>query len=301
MLRPSCNVTLPPSGRISFSRDEIIKLLPDMDAVLACSAFDAAMIEAAPKLKIISNYGAGYDRIDTRAAAARGIFVTNIPDSTMYATAELALALLLALERRVCELDRALHAGRNDLFGMGKCMGGTLRGKTLGIVGMGHIGRALADMAAAMGMNIVYHNRRRLPEAQARGCKYMELDALIKCCDALSINCPLTDATRGLIGRREIALMKSSAVIINVARGAILDMDALIKALQTGRIAGAGLDVYPNEPEVPEALRKMENVVLTPHIGSNVLETREMMAAACAERILAALEGGRPENIVNGI
>lgn len=300
-LKRRCKVVTPPEGRLAFSREEILQNIADADGVLACAAIDAEMIAAAPKLKIISNYGAGYDRIDTGAAAARGIPVTNIPDDTMQATAELALALLLSLERRVTELDRALRAGEKGLFVMGQRMGHTLSGKTLGIVGMGHIGGALARMARALGMEVIYHNRRRLPPESEQGCRYAELDELMERADAISINCPLTPSTRGLIGRRELELMKPDAVIVNTARGGVIDTPALIDALKSGRIAGAALDVFPREPEVPEELLKLDNVVVTPHIGTNAVETRAQMARACADRILDALDGRTPANVVNGV
>lgn len=300
-LRQRCQVVTPPEGQLAFSRQQILEHMADVDGVLACAAIDAEMIAAAPKLKIISNYGAGYDRIDTAAAAARGIPVTNIPDDTMQATAELALALLMSLSRRVTELDRALRAGEQGLFVMGQHMGHTLSGKTLGIIGMGHIGGALAGMARALGMDVVYHNRHRLPPEREQGCRYMELDALLECADAISLHCPLTDSTRNLIGRAQIERMKPSAVIVNTARGGVIDTAALIDALKSGRIAGAALDVFPSEPEVPTELLSMDNVVLTPHIGTNAVETREQMARACAARILDALDGRTPANVVNGV
>ncbi len=300
-LKRRCEVMTPPEGQLAFTRAEILERISDVDGVLACAAIDADMIAAAPRLKIISNYGAGYDRIDTAAAAARGIPVTNIPDDTRQATAELALALLLSLTRRVTELDRALRAGEQGLFVMGRKMGRTLAGKTLGIIGMGHIGGALADMARALGMDVVYHNRRRLPPERERGCRYLELDALLECADALSLHCPLTDSTRGLIGRAQLERMKPGAVIVNTARGGVINTEALIDALESGRIAGAALDVFPNEPEVPARLLSMDNVVLTPHIGTNAVETRAQMARACAERILDALDGRTPANVVNGV
>ena len=284
-----------------FSRDEILSHISNADAVLACAAIDAQMIAAAPKLKIISNYGAGYDRIDTAAAAARGIPVTNIPDDTMQATAELALAALLSLSRRVTELDHAIRAGEKGLFVMGSHMGHTLEGKLLGIVGMGHIGGAMARMCRALGMNVAYHNRRRLSDSDEHGAEYMELDELFKRCDVISIHCPLTDSTRGLVSAERIALMKSDALIINTSRGGVIDTDALINALKAHRIGGAALDVFPHEPEVPEALKSLENVVLTPHIGTNTVETREQMARACGKRILDALAGCTPQNVVNGV
>lgn len=300
-LKLKCRVITPPEGQLSFDRAEILARMPEADAVLACAAIDAQMIAAAPRLKIISNYGAGYDRIDTQAAAARGIPVTNIPDDTMQATAELALALLMSLSRRVTELDRALRAGEQGLFTMGARMGHTLNGKLLGIIGMGHIGGALANMCRALGMNVAYYNRHRLPGEREQGCRYMELDELIAASDVISINCPLTDSTRGLMDARRIALMKPQAMLINTSRGGVVDTAALIEALRQKRIAGAGLDVFPQEPDVPAELLELDNVVLTPHVGTNTVETRAQMASACAQRIMEALDGRTPRNVVNGV
>lgn len=300
-LRRVCDVITPPKWQLMFSRDEILAYIGDADAVLACAAIDAQMIAAAPKLKIISNYGAGYDRIDTAAAAARGIPVTNIPDDTMQATAELALACLLSLSRRVTELDRALRAGEKGLFVMGSHMGHTLAGKLLGIVGMGHIGGAMARMCMALGMKVAYNNRHRLPECDAYGAQYMDIDELFKSCDVISIHCPLTDSTRGIVSAERIAMMKPDAMLVNTSRGGVIDTDALISALKDKRIAGAALDVFPHEPDVPDELKSLENIVLTPHIGTNTVETREQMARACGQRILDALAGHTPNNVVNGV
>ncbi len=300
-VRKVCNVITPPEGQLCFSHDEILEHIKDADAVLACAAIDAEMIAAAPKLKIISNYGAGYDRIDTAAAAARGIPVTNIPDDTMQATAELALSAMLSLSRRVTELDRALRADEKGLFVMGTRMGHTLEGKLLGIIGMGHIGGAMARMCRALGMDIAYYNRHKLPEDKEAGAKYMELDELFKCADVISIHCPLTDSTRNLVSAERISLMKEGAMLVNTSRGGVVDTDALIKALKSGKLFGAALDVFPHEPEVPAELKELQNVVLTPHIGTNTVETREQMARACGMRILDALAGKTPKNVVNGI
>ena len=300
-LRQKCNVIEPPEGTLAFTRDEMLPLLADVDAILACAAIDAEMIAAAPKLKIISNYGAGYDRVDVAAAAARGIPVTNIPDSTCHATAELALSLLLSLSRRVTELDRALRAGKQRLFVMGQNMGHTLAGKQLGIIGLGHIGLEMAKMSRALGMEIAYYNRHETPAAAQLGAKYLPLDELLRSSDIITLHCPLNDSTRNLIGEPQFKLMKRGALLINTSRGGVVDTPALVAALKSGQLAGAGLDVFPREPEVPAELLTMENVVLTPHIGTNTVETRAEMAYACAVRILDRLEGRTPQNIVNGV
>ena len=289
-----------PEGRGPYTPEEMMALLPECDAVLACGAMPREQIEAAPRLKIISNFGAGYDRVDVDAADDCGVLVTNIPDSTSESTAELAFALLVSVYRRVAELNAMLRAAPpENAFGMGKHMGHNLAGATLGIVGMGRIGRRLAQMARAFGMEVVYHNRKRLDPDQEAGACYLGLEELLARADAVSVNCPLTPETRGLIGAREIGLMKPGAVLINTSRGGTVDYDALCDALEAGRLRGAGLDVFPDEPHVPERLLALRCVTLTPHVGTNTHEARRGMAEACAARIIDALEGRTPPNIVN--
>ena len=292
-----CRVFYPPEGQPAFSREEMMRLLPECDAVLAGGEMSREMIERADRLKIISNYGAGYDRVDVGAADGAGVIVTNIPASTTDSTAEIAFALMLDVRRRMTELDRMIRTGPSEkAFGMGRHMGHNLRGSTLGIVGMGRIGNRLREMAEAFGMNVLYHNRRKIPGMESG---WREMDALLMEADVVSLNCPLTEETRGLMGREAFSKMRKGAVLVNTSRGGVVDTDALIEALADGTLSGAGLDVYPNEPEVPEALAQMENVVLTPHIGTNTHEARKGMAEAAAERILAVRDGKTPENIVN--
>ena len=295
-LYEECKVYYPEHAKV-YSDAELMEILPDCDAVLAGGALTREMIECAGRLKIISNYGAGYDRVDVDAADEHGVIVTNIPDSTAYSTAELAFALMISTYRRIAELDKMVRAlPGQDVFGMGKHMGHNLMGATLGIVGMGRIGKTLMNMAKAFGMKVIYHNRRKIEgmENDWRGLSDLLSDA-----DIVSLNCPLTDETRGLIGKEQFEKMKDGAVLINTARGGVVDTDALIEALRSGRLSGAGIDVYPNEPQVPEELKAFENVVLTPHIGTNTHEARQGMASAAAERIFAVRDGKTPENIVN--
>ncbi len=280
-----------------YSDEELMKILPECDAVLAGGALTGEMIRSAKRLRIISNYGAGYDRVDVDAADEAGVIVTNIPSSTAYSTAELAFVLMLTACRRIAELDRMLRTQPSqNAFGMGRHMGHNLFGATLGIVGMGRIGRTLADMAKTFGMKVIYHNRRKVEGMED---SWRELPDLLAEADIVSLNCPLTDETRGLIGKEQFAQMKPGAVLVNTARGGVVDTEALIDALKNGKLGGAGIDVYPNEPEVPEELKSFENVVLTPHIGTNTHEARRGMAAAAAERIFAVRDGKTPENIVN--
>ena len=291
-----CKVYYPEHAPV-FTMDEMLHILPECDAVLAGGAMTREMIAAAKHLKIISNYGAGYDQVDVDAADEAGVIVTNIPDSTTYSTAELAFSLMLAVRRRIAELDRMLRTQPSrSAFGMGRHMGHNLAGSTLGIVGMGKIGGCLANMARAFGMNVIYYNRRKVEGAEDN---WRALSDLLAEADVVSLNCPLNDTTRGLIGQDQFEQMKPGAVLVNTARGGVVDTDALLAALKSGRLGGAGIDVYPNEPDVPEELKSFENVVLTPHIGTNTHEARKGMAAAAAERIFLVRDGQTPPNIVN--
>ena len=283
----------------SFTGEELRELIADADAVVAGGAMPADIIEAAGRLKIIANYGAGYDRVDIHAAAARGILVTNIPEAVTDVTAELAVALMLAVARRVGEMNlRVRREEPSTLFGMGRYMGMTLRGKTLGIFGCGRIGGKVAQTAKVLGMRVTGYSRGGVDPFVAEPVRF---DQLIEQSDVLSLHCPLTDATRGIISREVIEHMKPGAILINTARGAVVDNDALADAVASGHLAGAGLDVYPDEPNISQKLLEQERIVLTPHVGSNTLEDRIEMARACSRQILAVLSGQRPDNIVNGL
>lgn len=296
-LYEACRVLYPEEGRVCFSREEMMRLLPECDAVLAAGPMTAEMIGAARRLRVISNYGAGYDRVDVDAADRAGVIVTNIPAETTESTAELAFALMLSARRRVAELDRMLRVGDSSrAFGMGRHMGHNLAGATLGIIGMGRIGSRLAEMARAFGMKVIYHNRHAVPGAEEG---YRSLNELLEQADVVSINCPLTEQTRGLMNEQAFARMKEGALLVNTARGGVVDTEAMIRALQSGKLGGAGLDVYPDEPQVPDALKTMENVVLTPHIGTNTHEARKQMAEAAVSRILCVRDGKLPPNMVN--
>ena len=290
---------IPPRG-VAFSREELLSLLPDADAVLACKAFDREMIEAGKKLKLIVCYGAGYDSIDVAAATERKIPVANTPDSVTAPTAELAIAHIMALSRRIVELDQRVRNMRpEELFVLGKYMGTSLEGATLGIVGMGRIGGRVADFGRAMGTNVLYTSRTPKPERDAVGDIRVSLEELMSRSDFISLHCPHTPETRGMISEKMIRLMKPSAFLINTARGPVLDEEALIQALREKRIAGAGLDVYTGEPHVNPAFFELDNVLLTPHVGSNTLHARNQMAEAASRRILDILQNKTPENVIN--
>ena len=292
-------VCIPPKG-VHFSTDELLSLLPEAEAVVACKAFGRQLIEAAPKLKLIVCYGAGYDAIDVAAATEKGILVANTPDCVTAPTAELAIAHIMALSRRLVELNQRVRTMKpQDLFVMGKYMGTSLEGATLGIVGMGRIGGKVADFGHLMGMRVLYTSRTPKPERDALGDKRVALETLMEQADFISLHCPHTPETHGLISREMIAKMKPTAYLINTARGPVLDEEALIEALSEKRIAGAGIDVYTGEPHANPAFFKLENVLLTPHVGSNTLHARNQMAQAASERILDVLNGKVPKNLIN--
>lgn len=270
------------------------------DAMTRCDALasnvgdriDATLIESAgPRLRLIANFGAGTDNIDLEAARRRGIAVTNTPGVLTEDTADIAMALILMTLRRLGEGERIVRDGRWGGWKPVDFLGRALAGKTLGIIGMGRIGQALARRAAAFGMAVAYHNRRAVEGHPAR--YEPRLEPLLAVADVVSINAPYSAETRHLIDSASLARMKSEAVLINTARGAIVDQEALIAALESRRIAGAGLDVYPEEPHVDPRLVAMENVVLLPHMGSATIETRTAMGMKVVENLLA-LKEGRP-------
>ena len=288
-----------PAPLTAFTMEELMALIPNADAVIAGGKLPGAVIREGKKLRIIANYGAGYDGVDIAAAAACGVPVTNIPETVTDATAELAIGLLLAVSRRIGEMNLRLRCeDSTNLFGMGRYMGNTLRGRTLGIIGCGRIGGRVAEMAKALGMRVLAYSRRPVP---AHVAEYTALPTLLATADVISLHCPSTPETRHLLDAAAFAQMKDGALLINTARGAVVDHDALADALRSGKLAGAGLDVFPEEPRIPAELLAMDNVVCTPHVGTNTAQTRADMAAACARQILDALVGKRPENIVNGI
>ena len=291
-------ILMPPSLE-EYPREELLRLLPACDALVAAKAVDAEMIRTATRLKLIANYGAGYDSVDIAAAAARGIPVTNIPETVTEATAELAFGLMLAVCRRIGELNTHLREEPPEtIFGLGRNMGRSLRGMTLGIIGAGRIGSRMAEMARAFGMRVIGYSRRG---ADPSVMEPVSLEEVLTRSDVVSLHCPLTPETRGLMDRERIAMMKPGAVLINTARGPVVDEDALCEALESGRLSGAGLDVYADEPHISPRILALKQAVLMPHMGTNTLQTRDIMAEACSRQILDLLAGRRPEHIVNGV
>ena len=260
---------------------------------------DAALLDRLPGLRAVANYGVGYDNIEVAEATRRGIVVTNTPDVLTAATADLALALLLAATRRLGEGERLVRSGRPWAWNPKMMLGLELEGATLGIVGMGRIGMAVAQRAQGFGMKLVYTSRRPHPDADALGARRVTMDELLAAADVVSIHVALTAETRHLVDDAALAKMKPTAYLVNTARGPVVDEAALARALKSGQIAGAGLDVYEREPQVEPALLELENVVLLPHLGSATTRARSEMARVAATNLVAALSGERPANPVN--
>ncbi len=270
--------------------------------LLGPTAMDRDLIAASKEsLKVIANIGVGVDNVDVEAATEHGILVTNTPGVLDAAVADMTMALLLAVGRRLVEGDRYARAGHFQGHPFPLMWGADLEGETVGIIGMGRIGQRFAARAKAFGTEIVYHNRNRLPDAEERalGTTWLDLDELLGRARYVVLLCPLTPETHHLIGADQFSQMRKDAFLINIARGPVVREEALVKALQSGRIAGAALDVYEFEPRFDDALKKMENVVLTPHIGSATNTTRHAMIDLAARNLEAALSGGEAPNPVN--
>ncbi|OPY08811.1 MAG: putative 2-hydroxyacid dehydrogenase [Syntrophaceae bacterium PtaB.Bin095] len=286
-----------------MERQQLLSRIGDRDGLLCMitDAVDDELLGRAPRLKMIANMGVGYNHIDIAAATRRGIPVSNTPGVLTDATADLAFTLILAVARRVVEGDRRVREGKFKLWAPFLFLGREVSGKTLGIVGFGRIGRAVARRAAGFGMRVLYHNRSRLTPAEEREspAEYADLNTLLAQADFVSLHVPLSGETRHLIGAAELSRMKPTAYLINTARGPVVDEVALLATLQRGMIAGAGLDVYENEPALTPGLADLPNVVLLPHVGSATLETRTAMAAMAARNLIAGLDGQRPPNLVN--
>ena len=302
-LREVAEVELNPDSTHIITKPELIAALRRNDYLVCLlhDRVDAEVIDASPNLKLIASMAITPAGVDVAAATARRIPVTNIPPFVTEATADLNFALLLAVARRVVEGDRALRSGIFPGSQSIHFVGGEVNGKTLGIVGLGAIGEAVARRAKGFSMRVLYTKRRRLDEAgeAALGVEYRSLNDLLKESDFVSINAALSPETVHLIGDRELRLMRPSAYLINTARGPIVDEKALVQALEEKRIAGAALDVYEREPLVEPGLIGLPNVVLTPHLGSAALDTRERVADILVDNAIAVIEGRRPPNIYN--
>ncbi|MFL0671000.1 MAG: 2-hydroxyacid dehydrogenase [Erythrobacter sp.] len=287
-----------------MSREELVAAMQDCDVLVptVTDTIDAAMIAAAgDRLGLIASFGAGTEHIDLAAAAQRRIIVTNTPGVFTDDTADLTLAMIIGVPRRVREGTALVRRGEWTGWAPSGLLGRKLAGKVLGIIGMGRIGQAVAHRARAFGLEIVYYNRKPLPEALERmlGARYIgDVDSLMAEADILTLHCPLTDETRHLIDARRIALMKPGSCIVNTARGELIDTEALIAALASGQLAGAGLDVYPEEPRVDPRLIAHPNVMTLPHIGSATAEGREDSGHKVIANIRMWADGHRPPDQV---
>lgn len=298
LLRETGDVWVPEPDR-ALPTDELHAAIAGADAVVSTlhERVDAAFADAAgAQLKVVATVAVGYDNIDVPALAARGIVVTNTPGVLTDATADLAFGLLLSVTRRFGEGERLLRSRTPWEFDLGFLLGTDIQGKTLGIVGLGQIGTAVARRARAFGMSIVYTGRRRADTDVERelDARYLTLEELLRESDVVSLHCPLTPQTRHLIDADALATMKPTAYLINTTRGAVVDEAALADALANGVIAGAGLDVFEKEPEVHPTLLELDNVALTPHLGSATRETRTAMAMLAARNAVAVLRGDDP-------
>jgi glyoxylate reductase len=287
-----------------FSADELASKVRDKDALFTTSSerMSAELIAAAPKLKAICNMAVGYNNIDVDAATRAGIMVTNTPDVLNETTADFGWALLMATARRVTESEHWLRAGKWDKWRYDGFLGADLHGATLGVIGMGRIGQAIARRSMGFDMKVIYHNRSRLApdlEARANNARYVSKEDLLRTADHVMLVLPYSSQSHHTVGAAELALMKSSATLVNIARGGIVDDAALIVALRANRIAAAGLDVFENEPAFDPAFLTLSNVVLTPHIASASRPTRLAMANCAADNLIAALSGVVPPNLLN--
>jgi glyoxylate reductase len=292
------------TGSESIGREELLHRVAGADAVvsLLTERIDAELLDAAgPQLKVVANVAVGYDNIDVPACTERGIVATNTPGVLTEATADIAMGLVLMATRRLGEGERLIRSGQAWKWGMFFLLGSSLQGKTLGVVGMGGIGQATARRAKAFGVEIVYQSRSELDPVIAAelGARRVDHDELLTVSDVVSLHCPYGPATHHLIGAEQLAAMKSSAFLVNTARGPIVNETALASALREGVIAGAGLDVFEREPQVHPELLDLENVVLVPHLGSATVETRTAMAMLAADNALAVLSGEQPPAPIN--
>lgn len=295
------DVILNPEDRV-FSRDEIVEMSARVDAILPCHSehFDAETVARLDRrVKIIANHSVGTDHCDLDALKARGIVVTNTPDVLSKATAEIALLLMLAAARRAGEGDRLVRAGAWDSWSPSFMVGTQMTDKRLGIIGMGRVGQAFAKLVEGFDMEIHYSNRRRLPPEQERGAIYHEtVEDLLPHCDFVSLHCPATPETENLMNAERLALLPDGAILVNTARGKLVDEDALIAALKSRKLAAAGLDVFKTEPGGNPAFAALDNIFMLPHIGSATRETRDAMGFRALDNLDAFFAGNAPRDRV---
>jgi lactate dehydrogenase-like 2-hydroxyacid dehydrogenase len=285
-----------------YSHAEIIAMSAKVDGIVACHSehFSADVVAALDaRVRIVANYSVGTDHCDIKAFSDRGITVTNTPDVLSDATAEIALLLMLGAARRAVEGDRMVRTGEWNFWSPSFMVGKQVTGQRIGIVGMGRVGKAMARNARGLCMDVHYHNRTRLPESDEYGATYHDsLDSLLQVSDFLSFHCPATPETRGIITAEKLALLPDGAVFVNVARGALVDETALLDALDSGKIAAAGLDCFVNEPGGNPAFATYDNVFMLPHIGSSTLDTRNAMGFRALDNLDAFFAGKTPGDLV---
>ena len=288
-----------------FSAEQLHQMIPEYDALIPVFGFqiDRSLIEKADKLKIIANFGVGYNNIDVVAASEKGIMVTNTPKTVIEPTAELAFSLLLAVTRRIAELDHKLKNQEPVPWEVMANLGHTLQDKQLGIIGMGNIGKSLALKARAFGMHIMYHTRHRMgiTDEKTYSAQYAGLEELLRTSDVISLHTPLNRETRHLLDDAAFRKMKQGALIINTARGAVIHEEALISHLHNGHLGGAGLDVFEFEPKISDGLLELDNVVVVPHIGTANYETRKAMGEEAAKNVFEYFRGNTPPNLVSPV
>jgi len=296
-LRDVAEVMLGPEGGTLMPRQQVLEHADQLYGIInqAELTVDAELLDAAPRLKVIANVAIGTNNFDLPLMRRRGVVGTNVPDAFVDATADATFALMLAVARRIATADRYVRSGRwpDDGFQPGVWDGMELRGKTLGIVGFGKIGQAVAERAAAFGMEVLFHTRRDTDDPRARS-----LNDLLAAADVVSLHVPLTEQTHHLLDAGAMGRMKHGALLINMARGPVVDEAALIEALRSGHLAGAGLDVFEDEPRVHPALLDMEQAVLTPHLGGGTRESRRRARRACATDVARVLRGETPWHAV---
>lgn len=301
LLQKHHQVTVSNQDRV-LTKQEIIDQAKDADGLLCLltDTIDEEVISSLPNLKMIANYAVGYNNVDVSFASKKKIPVSNTPDVLTDTTAELAWALVFAVSRRIVESDSFSRAGKFKGWGPMLFLGTDVTKKTLGIIGAGRIGTAMALKSQGFDMNVLYVNPHKNEILESRlNAQKTDLKNLLKKSDVISIHVPLTDETHHLISEKELKMMKETALLINTSRGPVIDENALITALENKWIFGAGLDVYEHEPRIPERLKKLDNVVLLPHTGSATKETRSNMAVMAAENMIAGLSGKKPPNCVN--
>lgn len=290
---------------IALDPEALARKLADKDGVMCAltDRMDAKLLERCPRLRAVANIAVGYNNIDLAACTARGVMATNTPGVLDDSTADLAWALMLAAARRITEVERRVRGGEWKGWRLKQWLGTDVHHATLGIIGMGRIGQAIARRAAGFEMRVLYHNRKRLaPEIERRlNAAYAEKADLLRQSDFVVLQVPYSPDTHHLIGAAELKQMKPSAILVNSTRGGVVDDAALVAALKSGVIRAAGLDVFENEPHLHHGFLELDNVVLVPHVGSSTEATRRAMAMTAAENLVAALAGGAPPNLLNSL